>query len=179
MYIKTSFSFVFFFFFRTAQDRRSTMSPPSVLKSQGHTRTLKTSILGLTTLVNLRADYPRKTGFLTPPARLPFPRGGVPGARSSGGAHWLHAGPAPAFAIPTGRARRVLVLGEKNPALSTATLPYPPAHSTGRDRLPGAFSLAVIPLDLLLRICPPGAPFSVQLDVCICMYVYMYIHICA
>ena len=35
---------------------------------------------------------------------------------------------------------------------------------TGRDRLTRAFSLAVIPMDLHLRICPSRGPFTVHLD---------------
>ncbi len=35
---------------------------------------------------------------------------------------------------------------------------------TGRDRLTRAFSLAVIPMDLHLRICPSRGPFKVHLD---------------
>ncbi len=71
--------------------------------------------------------------YITPPARLPFPRGGEPGARSSGGAHWLHAGPAPAFTIPTGRARRVPVRGDKNPCTEPryAALPAGPQKLAG------------------------------------------------
>ena len=42
---------------------------------------------------------------------------------------------------------------------------------TGRDRLSRAFSMAVIPMDLLLHICLSSGPFKVHLD----LFVYVFV----